>query len=124
MRASPYQRVALPIRPEALRPVSQLRPATGAAGQASRRAVPFVVQSIELYGESKLVLPGNPQRCYLLIVNKTATEIYVDFGRPATPQGSIPLQSGQSWPLAEVVPSNSINVYGDGLILLTEGAAL
>lgn len=74
---------------------------------------PFVIGTI-----SQQIIPANPRRTYLLIQNKSAATMLVNFGQGATAFAGVNLLVGESLPFAggerggAFCPSDSVNIVG------------
>lgn len=69
------------------------------------------------------ILPANPMRTYLIIQNKSAGVIFVNFGQNPTPTSSITIIAGGNYELiggaagGSFVPPDDVYVLGDALAL-------
>lgn len=120
MRRSPYDRGHLVQVPAGTMDPPGDRPAVLVPRpRAAVRGAPFMPSYFNLAGRSKQLLPDNPLRGYLIIINRTGADIFVDFGKPAS-ANSIPVPNNGNYELNVIVPSNSVNVIGTGLVIFAD----
>lgn len=64
--------------------------------------------------QSKLILPPNPQRKYLLIQNLSGDSVYVNIGSPAsaTPQKGVVIFTNGNYEFTPVAPEDAVHILG------------
>lgn len=64
--------------------------------------------------QSKLILPPNAQRKYLLIQNLSGDSVYVNLGSPAsaTPQKGVVVFTNGNYEFTPIAPEDSIHILG------------
>ncbi len=75
-------------------------------------------------GNSQRILPANPLRTYLLIQNKSADFIYVNFGQNATVYNGIRVAAGGYYELIGGAGNGAPHVPGDDVFILGAVAGL